>query len=82
MQSHCNDIELPLIAPIDGIYKIIRKDRIAPIRNAQRSANEPIIFKNIYSEAETMTLQVLKPDGEPLTDIDGNDCFSIQIIPY
>jgi len=82
MQSYCDSITLPLFAPINGTYRIIRIDRPARIVNAQREANLQISFKNIYSESETMTFQVLKPDGEPLTDIDGNDCFRIKIIPF
>jgi len=82
MQWHCAIIELPLVAPINGFYKIIRKDRIAVILNTAYLANQPFSFTNRYSENETMTFQVLNSDGEVITDVDGNDCFRVKIVPY
>jgi hypothetical protein len=79
-QDYCQSIELPLIATIQGVYEI-RKQNRKTIAMKTFDVNDPIIIDNVFNENEIITLQVIDPNGDIVTDAHDNDCFRIQIIP-
>lgn len=82
LQYYCDVITFPLTAPSDGVYELIKQNREQSIATKTFAENDEIVFDNVFNEHETMTFQVLDPDGDIMEDSDGNDCFRIKITPY